>query len=380
MPETSLPPPTLVTRPDALHRMVEKLLRQPLVAVDTESNSLFAYREQVCLVQFSIPEADYLVDPLAISDLSALDVLFYDPGIEKIFHAAEYDLICLKRDYRFEFNHLFDTMVAARTLGYEAIGLGALLETEFGIQLDKRFQRANWGQRPLPPQMLSYARFDTHYLIDLRQRLLDKLVEKGLLALAQEDFDRLRLVNGHQNGEPAPCCWRMHGANDLTPQQLAILAELVNYRERAGRSMDRPVFKVINDETLVDIAHSMPATLDQLRQIQGMSDHQLQRHGPRLLECVSRGLHDPPLYPPRPPRPNDRYLEKLEALRRWRKTAGLKMGVTSDVILPRDLMAVLAEQEPHSPEELAQAMKDVPWRLENFGEELLAVLNKTKKR
>lgn len=360
--------------------MVEKLIRQPLVAVDTESNSLFAYREQVCLVQFSIPEADYLVDPLAINDLSPLDVLFYDPGIEKIFHAAEYDLICLKRDYRFEFNHLFDTMVAARTLGYEAIGLGALLETEFGIQLDKHFQRANWGQRPLPPQMLSYARFDTHYLIDLRQRLLDKLVEKGLLALAQEDFDRLRLVNGHQNGDPGPCCWRMHGANDLTPQQLAILAELVDYRERAGRSMDRPVFKVINDDTLVDIAHWMPATLDQLRQIQGMSDHQLHRHGTKLLECVSRGLHNPPLYPPRPPRPDDRYLEKLEALRRWRKTAGLKMGVTSDVILPRDLMAVLAEQEPHSPEELAQAMKDVPWRLENFGEELLAVLNKPKKR
>ncbi len=271
-------------------------------------------------------------------------------------------------------------MVAARTLGYEAIGLGALLETEFGIQLDKHFQRANWGQRPLPPQMLSYARFDTHYLIDLRQRLLDKLVEKGLLALAQEDFDRLRLVNGHQNGDPGPCCWRMHGANDLTPQQLAILAELVDYRERAGRSMDRPVFKVINDDTLVDIAHWMPATLDQLRQIQGMSDHQLHRHGTKLLECVSRGLHNPPLYPPRPPRPDDRYLEKLEALRRWRKTAGLKMGVTSDVILPRDLMAVLAEQEPHSPEELAQAMKDVPWRLENFGEELLAVLNKPKKR
>lgn len=380
MPEASLPPPSLVTRPEALHRMVEKLIRQPLVAVDTESNSLFAYREQVCLVQFSIPEADYLVDPLAINDLSPLDVLFYDPGIEKIFHAAEYDLICLKRDYRFEFNHLFDTMVAARTLGYEAIGLGALLETEFGIQLDKHFQRANWGQRPLPPQMLSYARFDTHYLIDLRQRLLDKLVEKGLLALAQEDFDRLRLVNGHQNGDPGPCCWRMHGANDLTPQQLAILAELVDYRERAGRSMDRPVFKVINDDTLVDIAHWMPATLDQLRQIQGMSDHQLHRHGTKLLECVSRGLHNPPLYPPRPPRPDDRYLEKLEALRRWRKTAGLKMGVTSDVILPRDLMAVLAEQEPHSPEELAQAMKDVPWRLENFGEELLAVLNKPKKR
>jgi ribonuclease D len=138
------------------------------VAVDTESNSLFAYREQVCLVQFSTTQADFLVDPLALADLTPLAPLFADPKIEKVFHAAEYDLLCLKRDFGFSFANLFDTMLAGRILGRKEIGLGAMLEAFYGVQADKRHQRANWGQRPLPAPLLEYATLDTHYLIPLR--------------------------------------------------------------------------------------------------------------------------------------------------------------------------------------------------------------------
>ena len=112
-----LPQPTLVTKPSQLKRLADKLAKQPVVAVDTESNSLYAYQEQVCLVQFSIPGTDYLVDPLVLLDLEPLRPIFADPGIEKVFHAAEYDVICLKRDFEFTFGGLFDTMVAARILG-----------------------------------------------------------------------------------------------------------------------------------------------------------------------------------------------------------------------------------------------------------------------
>ena len=122
---------------------MEELGREPLVAVDTESNSLHAYRERVCLIQFSIARADFLVDPLALKDLSSLAPIFEDERIEKIFHAAEYDLICLNRDFGFTFTNLFDTSVAARILGREAIGLGSMLEAEFGVRQNKRHQRAN---------------------------------------------------------------------------------------------------------------------------------------------------------------------------------------------------------------------------------------------
>ncbi|TLN23565.1 ribonuclease D, partial [bacterium] len=154
-----------------LNRMVAEISGIPYLAVDTESNSLFAYQEQVCLIQLSTEATDYLIDPLVLSDLSALEPVFADPRTEKIFHAAEYDIICLKRDFGYTFVNLFDTMVAARILGRPAVGLGSVLEAEFGLQLDKRYQRANWGQRPLPAAQKAYARFDSHYLIALRQRM-----------------------------------------------------------------------------------------------------------------------------------------------------------------------------------------------------------------
>ena len=169
----TFPPPVWVEDTKALKQMVEELSTQPRIAVDTESNSLHAYRERVCLIQFTGDKKDYLVDPLAIDDLSLLAPLFANPKIEKIFHAAEYDLICLSRDFGFEFANLFDTMQAARILGYKYVGLDNILSEKFGIKVDKRHQKANWGARPLSSAQLEYARRDTHYLGDLRD-LLEK--------------------------------------------------------------------------------------------------------------------------------------------------------------------------------------------------------------
>ena len=163
----SLPPPLWVSSKELLQKMITDIASQPRVAVDTESNSLHAFREQVCLMQFSTPKADYIVDPLEFEDLLLLAPIFSDKYIEKIFHAAEYDLICLKRDFNFKFANLFDTMQAARVLGYPAVGLDRLLGDKFRIQMDKRHQKANWAARPLSREQIHYARLDTHYLFDL---------------------------------------------------------------------------------------------------------------------------------------------------------------------------------------------------------------------
>src|SRR5258707_4438061 len=159
----TLPEPILVSTPTALRVLVDELQKQSLIAVDTESNSLYAYQERVCLIQISTLDHDWLVDPLALDDLSPLAPLFASTAIEKVFHAAEYDLMCMKRDFGFTFNNLFDTMLAARIIGLKAFGLGALLEQYFGVQADKRFQRADWSQRPIPIEQVRYAQQDTHY-------------------------------------------------------------------------------------------------------------------------------------------------------------------------------------------------------------------------
>lgn len=367
--------PVLITRPGSLKQLADRLINEPIVAVDTESNSLYAYKEQVCLIQFSTPETDFLVDPLALKDLSPLGVVFASPNIEKVFHAAEYDLLCLRRDFEFDFDNLFDTMVAARVLGIEEIGLGSLLEAEFGVHLDKRFQRADWGQRPLPPHLLSYARLDTHFLIRLRDRMLAELHEKKLWSLAYEDFQRMRNVNGVLQELRTPDVWRISGAQELAPRQAAILNELCRYRDHVARTLNRPLFKVISDRTLLQIARDVPSTIRELSQVPGMSRGQIERHGSALLAATQKGLKAPPLLPERTPRPSEQFLERMDALRRWRKQTAQDMGVKSDVILPRDLMYQIAERSPRTKNELAEILSNVPWRLERFGGEILQTIS-----
>lgn len=382
--------PVLITRPGPLKELVADLSRRSLVAVDTELNSLHAYHEQVCLIQFSTEETDYLVDPLALDDLSYLGPIFANPNIEKIFHAAEYDLICLKRDFGFQFANLFDTMVAASILGKAEIGLASILENEFGLNLDKRFQRANWGQRPLSEDLIDYARLDTHYLIILRNQLLDELNQKERWPLAEEDFNRLCLINNRapengsrsssrngSNGNHEPC-WRISGANELTPQHAAVLQELCIYRDRVAHSINRPLFKVISDETLLSIASNTPDTLEALSQVHGMTPGQIRRHGYALLQAVERGLEAPPLYYTRTLRPDDQFISRLDRLRQWRKKTAQELGVKSDVIMARDLILTLAEQNPRTREKLDSLLCEVPWRREHFGDQILKVLLRQK--
>ena len=371
---SSLPNPVLITKPEALIHMTNQLANEPILAVDTESNSLYAFQEQVCLIQFSTPKNDFLVDPLALDDLTPLEKIFADSKIEKIFHAAEYDLISMKRDYHFRFENLFDTMIAARILGWEKIGLGSILKSEFDVALNKRYQRANWGKRPIPPEMVNYARLDTHYLIPLRYRLKNELLAQKRWALAEEDFDRLRFVNGRDPSEQPEPCWRVRGAYDLDPDQAAVLLELCVYRLQVAEAINRPVFKVLSDQTLLAVAEASPRSARELQEVPKLSQKQIQRHRDGLLKAVELGLQGQPVYPPRTPKPDEDYLARVEALRNWRKVTGKQNDVKSDVVLPRDVMSKIAARNPGTLSELSQVMSQLPWRLDHYGEQILEVL------
>lgn len=367
---TNLPDPILVADGKSFEQTVPALAKAPTISVDTESNSLFAYREQVCLIQFSTSDADYLVDPLAIDDISALGDIFSNPKIEKIFHAAEYDLLCLKRDYGFKFANLFDTMVAARILGREKVGLGNLLELEFGVRLEKRFQKADWGKRPLPPKMLAYARFDTHYLIRLRDRFELQLKEKKRWPIAEEDFSRLSQASGTPPGPVSTNIWRINGARDLPAGRARILLELVNYRDKKAESYDVPAFKVLGDKVLLAIAEQVPATPHDLKAIKNMSEKLIRRHGKNLIAAVERGSQANALKPPPRQRFQNGYPERLDSLRQWRKTTAIKLGVESDVVLPRDLMVQIAADKPANIAELKSILQSTPWRFERYSAEI----------
>lgn len=370
-----LPKPHLITQVETLNELSEKLKGEKRVAVDTESNSLYAYQEQVCLIQFSITQQDYIVDPLVLIDLSPLAPIFADPNIEKIFHASEYDLICLKRDFGFTFNNIFDTFTAARILGREAVGLGSLLESEFSMTVNKRYQRANWGQRPLPSHLLTYAQIDTHFLIPLRDRLAAELTKKNLLPLAQEDFKRLCQVNNHNGDEKSNDCWRINGANDLSPQKAAVLQELCRLRDRIAKRINQPLFKVINDRVLIELAIECPRTIEEMVGLELLNSRQIKQDGEAIIAAINKGLAASPIYPNRSHRPSDEFLSRLENLRKWRKNTAMKMQVSSDVVLPRDLLFQIAELDPVDMKELQDIMKNVPWRLQQFGDQIIHAIH-----
>lgn len=376
MTENPLPPPMWVDTHSSLTRMVDDLLGFEQVAVDTESNSLFAYREQVCLIQFSTPITDYLVDPLALSDLSALAPLFENQYIEKIFHAAEYDLICLKRDFGFAFNHIFDTMQAARILGRKKIGLGDILEEEFGIKLEKRYQRANWGERPLSPAMLSYARLDTHYLIPLRNRLAEELDKRGLMPLAQEDFDYLARNAAPNPQPPALNAWKVGSGKDLTPHQHAVLQALIEYRDQQARLANLPPFKILPNDVLIRLAETAPQTTEELHHLNLLSHVQWRRYAAGLIHAIRSGLHAAP--PPRNSnhRPDEDVLERMDILKEWRKKTARQMGVESDVVLPRSVLEKIAFTPPACRADLDILLGEFPWRREKFGNQIWKILEK----
>ncbi|MBI5966125.1 MAG: ribonuclease D [Chloroflexi bacterium] len=369
----TLPPPVWVNTKNLLQQLFDDLATQSRVAVDTESNSLHAFREQVCLVQFTTTNADYLVDPLVLRDLNILAPIFSNPKIEKIFHAAEYDLICLRRDFNFSFANLFDTMQAARVLGYPAVGLDRLLGDKFKIQTDKRHQKANWAARPLTKEQIHYARLDTHYLFALRDVLEKELREKGRLVFAKEDFERACLFEETKHKVNGASWERFSARKDLSLRELTILAYLCKWRDKEAEKLNRPPYKVIMDDVFVLLAKNPPEQKVDLSAV-GLSEKQINLWGDGVLAAIRRGVSAPLVERRQTEAKNDAVLRRLEKLKIWRKNLGQEMGVESDVILPKPYLSALAENPPRNVEELALVMKGTPSRVEKYGTQILKVL------
>lgn len=374
MDQPKLPPPQLINNNDLLHALITELSSQPRMAVDTESNSLYAYQEQVCLIQFSIPGEDYLVDPIVLPEMSALSPIFANPEIEKVFHGAEYDITCLKRDFCFTFTNLFDTRIASRTLGRKHSGLRAILADELGVEINKRFQRANWGKRPLTSDMLDYARLDTHYLLPLRDHLVEALHIAGLWEETHEACEYLTKVDAHNNIFDPEGYWRISNANKLAPRQMAVLRELYLYRDQQARRLDRPPFKILGDKTLLAITHANPADIKELNPLPGMTSRQIKRFGEDLILAVARGRRAPLPRRPSHKRHDEDAHSRYEALRAWRKKVAQLRNVESDVILPRDILWDIAHAAPRDAKSLQKVMSPLEYRFQTYGQEIIKIL------
>ncbi|MCK5794239.1 MAG: HRDC domain-containing protein [Anaerolineales bacterium] len=366
--------PKFINQQLVFEELMERLQYEKILAIDTEANSLFAYREQVCLIQISTNTTDYIIDPLSLDDLAPLGQIFKNPEVEKVFHASEYDILIMNDDFNFEFSNLFDTMLAAQILGREKLGLDTLMEEIVGVQVNKKYQRANWGKRPLSNDMLQYAQMDTHYLIKIRQTLAKELKESGFTLIATEDFKRACQVHRQPKEENIASFWRINGSRKLTPQKAAVLAKLCEYRDDVARKRNLPVFKVLSAKTLLHLAEESPTSKNQLLRLDIPGGKAIQRHTEGLVGVIQDGLASKPEVPPRRKRLDDSYLSREKALRDWRKIKARKMNVNSAVVLPREILYSLISSNPKNRSELALVLKEVPWRLERFGDDILSIL------
>lgn len=374
MPSLKMPPFQYINRQREWEKCVRELQRVPQLAIDLEANGMFAYREQMCLIQLSTRTQDYIVDPLADIDLTVLGELVADPAVEKVLHAAEYDLILMKREYDWQMHNLFDTMWAARILGVERIGLANVLQSWMNVKVDKKFQRANWAERPLSKAQLAYAQADTHFLLPLRDKLGAALEKGGHLEESADIFTAQTNVRLPDTDFKVDSFWSINGIDDLTPHQKGILRALNIYRDEEARKRDRPPFKIFGDRTLVEIAATEPRNMHELRQLKKLSKWQTRRYGRQILRLVALGQDQSPPKRKRRQRTPDAILTRYENLRQWRKQRAAKRGVASDVIVSRDLLWELATVNPQSEAELTALDNIGPWQRATYGPEIIEVL------
>ncbi|MBI9049934.1 MAG: HRDC domain-containing protein [Anaerolineaceae bacterium] len=369
-------PAEWVDTPDALVKAVKDFQSESILGIDTESNSLYVYKEQVCLIQISTPENDYLIDPLAIKDLSPLAPIFASREIEKVFHAAEYDVICLKRDFKFEINNIFDTMLAARILGHKNTGLGSILEEKYAIIADKKYQRANWGKRPVNNDMLKYAQMDSHFLIEIRAQFHQELTEHNRMAIAQEDFSRLSNIEPPNAASYEQDAWKIASGQSYQNKQISVLMALCKYRDKLAHDRNVPLFKIFPNHFIQTLVENMPVNREDFYSMGYSPIKRVEGYMQPILSIIIEAKQNKNNYHVQHNhRPEWDFFKRLDAMRAWRKQKAIELKVMSDIILPKDVLMEITHQNPDTLDQLASIMQEIPWRYENFGEQILTVIH-----
>lgn len=377
-------PLIIVDNQEKLERLVERLSNAPVIGVDTESDSFHHYKEKVCLIQFSDSENDYILDPLQVDDMAPLAPIFANPDIVKILHGADYDVVCLRRDFGFVFKNLFDTMISSQMLGLPRVGLADLIDRFFGHQIDKQYQRHDWAKRPLLPEHLEYARGDTHFLLALREILVRKLEKVGRIDHVLEECEILE----RREWVPKPFdpngFLRIKGTHGLGDTAKRILKRLYLYRDGEARRLDRPAFKVIPDPVLVTVARSQPDSPEALDKLFRSKNPMKRRHGSQLLEAVREGKKDDYEIPVKKrvtakgpkPKLTGRAAERgFQALKSWRNDLVAGEAKLSPVtVASNTTLKAIVNQYPKDLDELSAITEVRRWQVRDYGTTILDIL------
>lgn len=369
----------LITHKDTLAATLESFAGERVIALDTEASSFHRFRESVCLVQLSTRSHTFLVDPLSLPDLSPLGRLLADPGMEVVIHDADYDLRILAKHHGIRVENVFDTLVAAELVNEPEIGLAALLGKYQGLQIDKRFQKADWSKRPLPQPMLEYAAGDTSHLIALRDILEEKLRAKGRWEWAEEEFALLTDAPFNLPVNDEPAFLRMKGAKTLKPHELAILRELFQWRDGIAEKQDRASFMILGNDVILSLATDPPKGMQDILQRKGVNERVIERYGTAIMAAVQRGLDLPKEEWPRVPKGkrwqrDDDYENRLKRLKQTRDLLTTEHDLRPGIVAANQLLMDIARTLPGDLDALAALPGMRRYQVKHFGEGLLKAL------
>jgi ribonuclease D len=366
-----------IRTPDQLRALVDTLAGCRAIGLDVEGDSLHHYAEKVCLVQLSAFRGGaWLVDPLALRDLSPLAPIMADPAVLKVFHAGDNDVTAMRRDFGFEFATLFDTAVAARLLGDSELSLQALVRNELGIELTKGSQRDDWSRRPLTAKQEAYALADVAHLMDLAARMTARLAAAGRTEWAREEFAALAALPAAEKRSGPDEFRRIKGSAKLSRRQQAVLRELYEWREDLAIDADLPPFRIVAPDALLALATDPPTTLEAARRALAGHPRQL-READMVLAAIEHALDLPedelPAPPPREHLPMPAGTRRrVETLKAWRDAEARRAQLDPSIVLPGRLIDRLAAASPKTLADLAAIEGIRQWRVGAWGPALLA--------
>jgi len=371
----------LIKNHSELREIITVLQNEPVIGVDLEADSMFHYQEKICLLQIATHALNILIDPLSVEDLSPLAPIFADAGVRKVFHGADYDIRSLYRDVGIEVHSLFDTQIAAKFLGARETGLAVLLKKEFHVLSDKKYQKKDWSQRPLPSAMLQYAVQDICYLIPLADILERKLLKKRLLFCVEEECERLSRVRPDLSKNKS-FFLSFKGAAKLGPRNLAILESILCFRDQVAKRRNLPCYKVMGNKSVLEIALKKPLARTDLAEINGLSPKLIDHMGKAIIKKVREGLSLPekmlPVYPEKISqklRPKE--ASRVKALKIWRERLGCKWNVEPSLVCTNAQIQEIAVANPEQPENMECFHNIRKWQIKLFGKDICNILQET---
>ena len=361
-----------------LKTVADLFKKEKAIAVDLEADSMYHFKEKVCLIQMATHDVNVVIDPLKIHDLSPLKPLFENHSIKKIFHGADYDVRSLYRDFKININNLFDTQLACMFLGIRETGLEAVVKKWFKIRLDKKYQRKNWSKRPLSEDMLAYAAKDTLYLLPLAKILEEKLKNHERLSWVNEECRYLSKVR-HASANNEPLYLKFNGAGRLDSRSLAVLESLLQYRKKIAKKEDRPLFKIIGNNSLMKLATKKPVKLSLVEKTKTLSPRQIRIHGDAVIDIINNTLKVPggslPVYPRKKASPLPPQVPKrVKAIKAWRDTIANKLKIDPSILFNKALLTTIALQNPKDRKSLETIKEIKNWQKNEFGENIISIL------